>query len=120
MNTKLLSVILSVFIFSQCYSTQSCARLKAISAGESHTLALDEYGSLWACGGGEPYYQLGLGDISGNVLYLQRVHGPNGVGFLRHIISFDAGLEQFIILDISSCGCYCYNNNVALCIVNAV
>ena len=97
MNTKLLSVILSVVIFSQCYSTQSCAKLKATSAGEGHTLALDEYGGLWACGGGEPYYQLGLGDISGNVLYLQRVKGPNGIGNLNNVIAFDAGWKHSIL-----------------------
>jgi parallel beta-helix repeat protein len=91
MKIKVLSVILSVLIFSQCWSTQSCAKLKAISAGEGHTLALDEYGSLWACGGGEPYYQLGLGNISENVLYLRQVHGPNGVGKLNNVIAFDAG-----------------------------
>ena len=94
MKTKILSVILSVVIFSQCWSNQFCAKLKAISAGESHTLALDEYGSLWACGGGEPYYQLGLGDISENVLYLQRVRGPNGIGKLNNVIVFDAGWEH--------------------------
>ena len=98
MNTKLLSVILSVFILSQCYSTQSCVRLKAISAGEGHTLALDEYGNLWACGD-NGYWQLGLGTGVTQVLYLQRVHGPNGVGFLNNIIAFDAGWYHSLAVD---------------------
>jgi len=75
MKTKTLSVILSLFILSQCYSTQFCARLKNVSAGETHTLALDEYGNLWACGSGP----LGLGGSEAyqSALSLQQVHGPS-------------------------------------------
>jgi alpha-tubulin suppressor-like RCC1 family protein len=37
-----------------------CARLKSVSAGENHTLALMDNGTLWACGSNS-YKQLGLG-----------------------------------------------------------
>ncbi len=54
---------------------------------------------FWACGGDyydyySYYYQLGLGDISENVLSLEQVKGPNGIGNLNNIISFDAGWEH--------------------------
>lgn len=95
MKTEALPVLLSVLIFSQVSFAQSCARLKDISAGETHTLALADDNSLWVCGAGP----LGLGDGANKVLSLQRVHGPNDVGFLGDINDFDAGWEHSLAVD---------------------
>jgi len=94
-KTKALPILLSVLIFPQVCFAQLCARLKDISAGENHTLALADDNSLWACGTGP----LGLGDGVEQVPSLQRVHGPNDVGYLNNIINFDAGWEHSLAVD---------------------
>ena len=72
-----------------------CAKLKDISAGEAHTLAFAEDNRLWSCG----YGPLGLGNEVSQVLSLQRVLGLNGIGYLEHIIAFDAGWEYSLAVD---------------------
>jgi len=121
-KTRILFVIISILIFSQICFAQFYAKLKNISAGEYHTLALADNNSLWACGGYYADYcpQLGLCDEVYRTPLLQHVCGPNGVGNLNNIIAFDAGWVHSIVLDVSGCGCCSYENNVALCIVNAV
>jgi alpha-tubulin suppressor-like RCC1 family protein len=101
MKTRIFSIILSAALFSQISFAQICAKLVAVSCGEFHTLALDENGNLYSCGGDSStsYYPLGLGNISANVLYLRQVKGPNGAGNLKHIISFDAGWEHSLAVD---------------------
>ncbi|MGA2914797.1 MAG: right-handed parallel beta-helix repeat-containing protein [Sedimentisphaerales bacterium] len=105
MRLRIPAIILSVFfimslsnlLFSQVCFAQTCAVLKDIAAGEVHTLALAEDGSLWATGyNGDG--QLGLGN-STSVSSLQRVHGPNDAGFLNHIIAFDGGWYHSLAVD---------------------
>jgi alpha-tubulin suppressor-like RCC1 family protein len=87
----LIAIVLSFFAGNATMAVM-CARLKSVSAGEEHSLALMDDNTLWACGGS--YYnhnQLGLGGGVYNVLSLQQVHGENGVGFLQNIATYDAG-----------------------------
>ena len=118
MKMRIRFVIIGIFIFSQICLGQFYEKLKSISVGETHTLALADNNSLWACG----YGPLGIG----NEVYepatpvLQQVRGPNGVDHLSNIIAFDAGWYHSVVLDISGCSYYGYKNNIALCIVNAV
>jgi len=116
MKTKILFVIISVLIFSQICQAQFYAKLKNISAGETHTLVLADNNSLWACGEGP----LGIGNLAHEPAtpVLQQVRRPNGVDHLSNIIAFDAG--WYHSLDISTCGYCSYENDIALCIVNTV
>jgi len=93
MKPKIFFVFLFVAIFSQISFAQFYAKLKGIAAGENDTIALADDNSLWACGGDKykSSYQLGLGDGVYRTPLLQRVYGPNGVGHLNNIITFDAG-----------------------------
>jgi hypothetical protein len=117
-KTRIFFVIISIFIFSQICLAQFYAKLKNISAGETHTLALADNNSLWACGKGP----LGIGNDAYEPAtpVFQQVRGPNGVGNLHNIIAFDAGWVHLVVPDITGCGCCSYENNVALCIVNTV
>jgi len=77
-----------------------CAKIKRVSGGEYHTLALMEDNTLWACGGTSLYnYQLGLGSEVYGVVSLQQVKGENGVGHLENIVAFDAGLLHSLAVD---------------------
>lgn len=73
-------------------------RLKQVSGGEHHTLALMEDKSLWATGGNREG-QAGLGSDVNNVYSLQRVLGENGIGFMENVTAFDAGLGHSLIVD---------------------
>jgi alpha-tubulin suppressor-like RCC1 family protein len=53
MKSRIISVILSVFLFSQVSFAQLCAKLVDVRAGEDHILALSEDGFLFSCGGGD-------------------------------------------------------------------
>jgi alpha-tubulin suppressor-like RCC1 family protein len=75
-----------------------CARLKSVSAGEAHTLALMDDKTLWACGSND-YWQLGLGSSVQDVCSLKQVKGENGVGFLKNVATYDAGLEHSLSAD---------------------
>ncbi|MGB8225927.1 MAG: right-handed parallel beta-helix repeat-containing protein [Sedimentisphaerales bacterium] len=101
MKSKIFSIILSVLIFAQVCFAQVCAKLVDITAGENHTLALAEDGSLWSCGGGDGSYALGLGGIS-PVYSLQRIHDGEmntTSGYLENIIAFDAGWFHSLAVD---------------------
>jgi alpha-tubulin suppressor-like RCC1 family protein len=74
-----------------------CARLKSVSAGESHSMALMDDGTLWACGRNSEW-QLGIGG-SEPVYSLRQVKGENGIGFLKNIATYDAGLEHSLAAD---------------------
>ncbi|MCJ7777767.1 MAG: hypothetical protein MUP16_05585, partial [Sedimentisphaerales bacterium] len=98
------SILITALCFLFITNTSSavmCARLKSVSGGEDHTLALADNGTLWACGGKSGNYkQLGLGSgVVYPVLSLHRVHGPNDVGFLSDIINFDAGLYHSLAVE---------------------
>ena len=90
MKSRIVSVILSVCLLCQISFAEYCAFLADVKCGETTTLALDDSNNLWSCGSSN-IYALGLGDIQGEVLSLQRVKGINGNGYLNNIISFDAG-----------------------------
>ncbi|HBR19662.1 MAG: hypothetical protein A2Y13_01780 [Planctomycetes bacterium GWC2_45_44] len=98
MKSRIFSVILSVFLFTQISFAQLCSVLKDAHIGEEHTLAIDENNNLWACGGGG--YARGLGVVSGNILSLQRVLDGDvntASGYLENVVSFDAGWEHSLV-----------------------
>ena len=96
MKLKIVALFLSVILFSQNTFAQLCAVLKDARCGEYHTHAIDDHSNLWATGDGGS--ARGLGDI-GQVYSLQRVKGLNGNGFLKNIISFDAGWYHSLAVD---------------------
>jgi alpha-tubulin suppressor-like RCC1 family protein len=95
MKSKIITIVLSVVLFSQITFAQLCARLIDAHVGETHTLALSEDNTLFSCGSGP----LGLGDGVSTALSLQRVKGLNGSGFLKNIIAFDAGWTHSLAVD---------------------
>jgi len=98
----LLIISFCLLFITNISSAVMCHRLKSVSAGESHTLALADDKSLWACGGDDYYeygYQLGLGSGVTQSLTLKQVKGELGVGFLRNIVSFDAGWFHSLAAD---------------------
>lgn len=108
MKSWSLSVVLSVFLFSQTFASSFCTKLVDARCGEFHTLALDTHGNLWSCGGKNGVYiLLGIGNISGNVPSLQRVKGLGGNGFLKNIIAFDAGWYHSLAVDADG-NCYSF------------
>jgi hypothetical protein len=54
--------VLSILFICNISNAELCARLKSVSAGETHTLALADNNTLWACGDNS-LWQLGLGSI---------------------------------------------------------
>jgi hypothetical protein len=70
-----------------------CARLKSVSAGEYHSLALMDNKTLWACGS-NGYWQLGLGSSVDSSPTLKQVKGENGVSFLENVTTYDAGWKE--------------------------
>ncbi len=96
--------LLSVIVFSFCISNVSmavmCARLKHVSGGEDHTLALMDDNTLWACGS-NGYYQLGLGNSINHAYSLQQVLGEGGVGFLQNVATYDAGWYHSLAADVN-------------------
>jgi uncharacterized repeat protein (TIGR01451 family) len=98
----LLIMVLCLFFISNTSSAVMCARLKSVSGGEDHTLALADDNTLWACGGRwDNYKQLGLGSGVYNVQSLTQVKGENGVGFLKNIATYDAGWEHSLAADVN-------------------
>jgi alpha-tubulin suppressor-like RCC1 family protein len=77
-----------------------CARLKSVSAGETHTLALADNNTLFACGSND-YYQLGFGSDTSPVYSLKPVKGENGIGYLKNIVTYDAGWKHSLAVDIN-------------------
>jgi alpha-tubulin suppressor-like RCC1 family protein len=61
-RTLLIVIVLS-FLISNISLASMCARLKSVSAGEKHSLALMDDKTLWACGRNN-YWQLGIGSTS--------------------------------------------------------
>jgi hypothetical protein len=53
---------LSILFICNISNAELCARLKSVSAGEFHTLALADNNTLFACGSNESF-QLGLGSV---------------------------------------------------------
>jgi alpha-tubulin suppressor-like RCC1 family protein len=86
MKSRILTVILSVVLFSQSSFAQLCAALKDARCGETHTLALSEDNYLFSCGSGWNG-QLGLCDI-GNAPSLQRIKGLKNLQYIQLIRPF--------------------------------
>jgi len=97
-KSLLIAVAISLFL-SNISMAVLCARLEAVSAGENHTLALMDDNTLWACGGSNGDYQLGLGGNVYNVPSLQQVKGENGSGYLQNVATFDAGWYHSMAAD---------------------
>jgi alpha-tubulin suppressor-like RCC1 family protein len=91
-STVILGVIF-LFISNDSNATITCARLKSVSAGEMHTLALADDNSLFACGDNS-VWELGIGDRFGQVSTLRQVKVQNGIGYLKNIVSYDAGWKH--------------------------
>src|SRR3989339_1897846 len=97
---KIITVIVVLYFANIAFAASSiCARLTKVSAGEDHSLALADDGSLFACGGSYGNYQLGLGGNAYNILSLQQVRGENGIGYLKNIVAFDAGWYHSLAAD---------------------
>jgi len=96
-KSLLIAVVLTFFI-SNVSMAVMCARLKHVSGGEDHTLALMDDNTLWACGGSySNHNQLGL-DGAYNVPSLQQVLGEDGVGFLQNVAIIPEPATLFFVL----------------------
>ena len=71
--------------------------IQAISAGEDHCLALDDYGYVYAWGDNE-YGQLGDGTNDDSLAPVQVV-GPDGEGYLENIVVISAGFWHSLAID---------------------
>ena len=91
-----ISLVYVLFVSNICLA-DLCLKLKDVSGGEFHTLALMEDNTLWACGS-NGYKQLGLGSVTG-ALTLEQVKGENGIGYLQNIATFDAGWKHSLATD---------------------
>jgi alpha-tubulin suppressor-like RCC1 family protein len=86
----ILAIILS--IFSGHGAAVTCGRLEKVSAGEFHSFALADDGTLWACGDNSDY-QSGLGGSVDHTYSLMKVLGENGNGHLQNIVKFDVCVD---------------------------
>jgi parallel beta-helix repeat protein len=91
--------------------------IKAISAGEKHSLALDANGFVWAFGAlnSSPYYgQLGNGDEGPNAVPVKVHGGGQGTPFLRYITGISASEGKYgdhsLAVDINHF-CYAWGDN---------
>jgi len=89
MKSRIISIILSVILFSQITFAQLCSILKDVRIGEDHALCLAKDNTLWVCGSGG--YAMGLGDSASSILSLQHVlcrEMNTASGYLENIVSF--------------------------------
>ena len=108
MFTKSSFLILTICLFSIANTAIAFtrARLSKVSGGEFHSMVLMEDGTLWACGGSQNQYQLGLGGNAYNIPSLLQVKGPDGFYCLEDIVSFDAGWLHSLAADSDG---FCYS-----------
>jgi alpha-tubulin suppressor-like RCC1 family protein len=111
MKSWILSIILSVCLFSQTGFAQLCSVLKDVRIGEAHTLCLDADDKLWSCGRGG--YAMGLGDSATSVFSLKRVldgdmNTPSG--YVENVKIFDAGWYHSLVVD-SNGNCYAFGTD---------
>jgi uncharacterized repeat protein (TIGR01451 family) len=95
-----LSATLCVLFISNTSNAAMCPRLKSVAAGEVHTLALADDSTLWACGDNN-WYQLGLSSSVPEVHSLKQVKGENGVGYLKNVVTYDAGWKHSLAADVN-------------------
>jgi len=72
-----LILIFNIFLVSNVGFAVMCSRLKSVSAGETHTLALMDDDTLWACGDNYSL-QSGLGSGVPYVYSLNQVSTGDG------------------------------------------
>jgi alpha-tubulin suppressor-like RCC1 family protein len=74
LSKKILSIVLiSILFVTSTTNAELCAHLAKVSAGENHSLALMDDGTLWACGS-NGLLQLGLGnDVSSDTGYTRSI-----------------------------------------------
>jgi alpha-tubulin suppressor-like RCC1 family protein len=92
--------IFSIIFICNISNAELCAQLKSVSGGEFHTLALADNNTLWACGDNS-LWQLGLGSDTSPVYSLKQVKGENGIGYLKNIVTYDAGWEHSLAADVN-------------------
>jgi len=95
---SLLIIITLSLLISNVSMAVMCARLKSVSGGEDHTLALMDDNTLWACGSNN-YCQLGLGSSVNHTYSLDQVLGEDGNDFLQNISTYDAGWYHSLAAD---------------------
>jgi alpha-tubulin suppressor-like RCC1 family protein len=106
---SLLVFAISLFIITGSSLAVTCGRLEKVSAGEFHSLALADDGTLWACG--RNYYKvLGIGGSVSNFDTLQQVLDENGSDHLKNIVAFDAGWKHSLAAD-SDGVCYSFGTD---------
>ena len=74
--------------------------IKAVSAGEAHSIALDFFGNVW-CWGDNKQGQLGNGTDAPCSLTPVKVVGENGIGYLENIVAISAGYWHNIAIDVN-------------------
>jgi alpha-tubulin suppressor-like RCC1 family protein len=72
------------------------ARIVDIAAGEHHSLALKNDGTVWAWGDNR-FGQLGIGDLTEHWLPVQ-VKGEDGVGYLTDVVSISTSFHHCLAL----------------------
>jgi alpha-tubulin suppressor-like RCC1 family protein len=101
---KFYVILIAMFLLVVCGFSKAeplCGKIKSVSCGEYHALALMEDGSLWSCGDNS-LMQLGVGKSTGyDALRLERVLGLNGGGFLKKVACFDAGWKHSLAADVN-------------------
>ena len=79
MKAKWMLLVTMLFFVCSLCSAEACIKLKAVSCGEVHSLALADDNSLLACGSNANYV-LGIGQTTDSFYTLQDVNDINGVG----------------------------------------
>jgi alpha-tubulin suppressor-like RCC1 family protein len=84
-------LMISIILLNLCNisTAQMCWKLKAVSCGEVHSLAIADDNSLLSCGGSNGYYVLGQGQDISKSLTAQRVKVYVTEGMKIHLFVFD-------------------------------
>lgn len=106
----ILTAAAAMLLLASCGNTPPPPRVTAIAAGDAHTLALKNDGTVWAWGSGG-LGELGTGDTASHGTAV-RVAGPYGVGHLSNMIAVAAGgAHSLALLKSGSVFAWGYNND---------
>ena len=125
LSRKSFLVIAVTLLFAGNFSMAvMCARLKSVSAGEDHTLALADDNTLWAWGT-DNYGQLGNGTWLSHTDVPQRVHGIDDVNYLSDtvdIVYVSAGRsgEHSLAVDANGYVCAWGRNGFGQCGIGSI